>query len=72
MELVSREIQRSFREATCTAVMMCDIDHFAQVNDQYGHRAGGDVLREVTRRLQHDVPSYDMVGRYGARNFWWC
>jgi two-component system, cell cycle response regulator len=69
MELVSREIQRSFREATCTVVMMCDIDHFKQVNDQHGYSVGDDVLREVARRLQHAVRSYDMVGRYGGEEF---
>jgi len=66
LELVSREIQRSFRENSCTVVMMCDIDHFKRVNDQHGHAAGDDVLREVARRLQHSVRSYDMVGRYGG------
>lgn len=69
VELVSREIQRSFRENTCAAIMMCDIDHFKRVNDQHGHSAGDDVLREVARRLQHSVRSYDMVGRYGGEEF---
>lgn len=69
VELLSRELQRSFRENSCTALMMCDIDHFKQVNDQHGHSTGDDVLREVARRLQHSVRSYDMVGRYGGEEF---
>lgn len=69
MELVGREVQRSCRESSCTAVMMCDIDHFKQVNDQHGHSVGDDVLREVARRLQQSVRSYDMVGRYGGEEF---
>ncbi len=69
VELLSREIHRSRRENNCTAVMLCDIDHFKLVNDQHGHSAGDDVLREVAQRLQRSVRSYDMVGHYGGEEF---
>lgn len=69
VELMSHEIMRSRRESSCTAVMMCDIDHFKSVNDQYGHVVGDEVLREVARRLHNSVRSYDMVGRYGGEEF---
>lgn len=69
VELVTRDVLRSRREGSCTAVMMCDIDHFKSFNDQYGHAAGDEVLREVARRLQNSVRSYDMVGRYGGEEF---
>jgi diguanylate cyclase (GGDEF)-like protein len=68
-ELLSREVHRSKREKNCTAVMMCDLDHFKAVNDKYGHTGGDDVLREVSRRLHAAVRSYDMVGRYGGEEF---
>ena len=69
LELVTRDVLRSRRDGSCIAVMMCDIDHFKNFNDQYGHAAGDEVLREVARRLQHSVRSYDMVGRYGGEEF---
>lgn len=68
-ELLGREIHRSHREKSCTVVMLCDVDHFKQVNDQFGHNTGDDVLRELARRLQHSVRSYDMVGRFGGEEF---
>lgn len=68
-ELISREVERSHREKSLIAVMMCDIDHFKSVNDTYGHMVGDDVLREVARRLQNSVRSYDMVGRFGGEEF---
>jgi two-component system, cell cycle response regulator len=68
-ELLSREIDRSRREKSCTVVMLCDVDHFKQVNDRYGHSTGDDVLKELAQRLQHSVRSYDMVGRFGGEEF---
>jgi two-component system, cell cycle response regulator len=69
IELIAREVERSHREKSLIAVMMCDIDHFKSVNDKYGHMTGDDVLREVSRRLQNSVRSYDMVGRFGGEEF---
>ena len=69
VELIAREVERSHREKSLIAVMMCDIDHFKAINDNYGHLAGDDVLREVSRRLQNSVRSYDMVGRFGGEEF---
>jgi two-component system cell cycle response regulator len=69
LELMSREVSRTQRENNCAAIMICDIDHFKSINDIHGHLAGDDVLREVARRLQNAVRSYDMVGRYGGEEF---
>jgi two-component system, cell cycle response regulator len=68
-ELLSREIHRSRREKTCTVVILCDVDHFKRVNHELGHHIGDDVLRELARRLQHSVRSYDMVCRFGGEEF---
>jgi diguanylate cyclase (GGDEF)-like protein len=48
---------------------MCDLDHFKNVNDTYGHLAGDDVLKETAKRLLASVRSYDFVGRYGGEEF---
>jgi diguanylate cyclase (GGDEF)-like protein len=69
MDLLGREIARSRRERVPTAIMLCDVDHFKDVNDSHGHRIGDEVLREVARRLLASVRSYDYVGRYGGEEF---
>jgi two-component system, cell cycle response regulator len=68
-ELLDRELARAHRERKCTALLLCDIDHFKNVNDTYGHPVGDEVLREVARRLLASVRSYDFVGRYGGEEF---
>ena len=69
MDLLARELARSNREKSCTAILLCDIDHFKRVNDTYGHAVGDDVLREVANRLVSSVRSYDFVGRHGGEEF---
>src|SRR5690606_16682284 len=52
-----------------TAVMLIDIDHFKEVNDQRGHDVGDIILKGVARLLQHNVRHGDSVGRWGGEEF---
>lgn len=49
--------------------MIADLDRFKSVNDRYGHAAGDDVLRAVSRRLQDSVRDEDLVARLGGDEF---
>lgn len=69
LELLGRELIRSRREQVSTAILMCDLDHFKNVNDSHGHLAGDEVLKETAKRLLSSVRSYDFVGRYGGEEF---
>ncbi|MFG6460624.1 diguanylate cyclase [Roseateles sp. DXS20W] len=50
-------------------LMMIDIDHFKNVNDQHGHAAGDAVIVEVGRRIRAAVRDTDLVVRWGGEEF---
>lgn len=50
-------------------VMMCDADHFKLTNDNYGHLAGDQVLRDLAKILQAEMRHEDLLARYGGEEF---
>ena len=64
------EYRRAHRDQTDISLLMLDIDHFKQFNDNYGHQAGDEVLRKVAATI-HNVVSRpgDTVFRYGGEEF---
>lgn len=61
--------QHSLRLHEPIALVMCDIDKFKSVNDQYGHQAGDAVLKEFAQLLKGEAREIDRVGRYGGEEF---
>jgi diguanylate cyclase (GGDEF)-like protein/hemerythrin-like metal-binding protein/PAS domain S-box-containing protein len=57
------------RNQSRIAVCYLDLDGFKLVNDQYGHAAGDDLLREIGLRLTRVVRSEDTVARLGGDEF---
>jgi len=51
------------------ACVMCDMDRFKSVNDEYGHQAGDAVLKQFARILRKEVREVDHAGRYGGEEF---
>lgn len=69
IESIEREFSRALREDYPVSIIMLDIDHFKNVNDTFGHKAGDEVLRGTGELLlQHNRQS-DIVARYGGEEF---
>jgi len=52
-----------------TSVVMCDVDRFKRINDEYGHVIGDEVLKRVAQLLQSILRTGDAVVRYGGEEF---
>jgi diguanylate cyclase (GGDEF)-like protein len=67
--LVNSEYKRYIRHQTPTTMVMFDIDHFKRINDNYGHPAGDEVIRQTASTLLQTVRETDFCGRYGGEEF---
>jgi diguanylate cyclase (GGDEF)-like protein len=67
------ETDQRFAEAkahgTPACVVMCDIDHFKQVNDKYGHAGGDRVIQAAVKAITRGLRVGDLLGRYGGEEF---
>lgn len=61
--------EHSLRLHEPLSVVLCDLDHFKRVNDEYGHQTGDAVLRQFAELARAAVREIDKVGRYGGEEF---
>lgn len=63
------EVAWAIRQKKPLSFAMVDIDHFKQVNDNYGHPVGDRVIKSLSRLLKQRLRASDLVGRYGGEEF---
>ena len=63
------EYKRWTRSQNSSCLVMLDIDHFKQVNDNYGHMAGDEVIKHLSSLIREHVRETDVSGRYGGEEF---
>jgi len=68
-ELLSKEISQAKRENKPLSLLMIDIDHFKNFNDEYGHQIGDRVLSDIGKIISNSIRSSDIAARYGGEEF---
>ncbi len=63
------EYNRASRYSEPLSLLLLDVDKFKQFNDSFGHPAGDEVLKTVSRRLEAATRNTDVVARYGGEEF---
>ena len=68
-EQAELEVQRSRRTSRPLSIAYIDLDNFKDVNDQFGHLIGDEVLRIIVRTMQKNTRATDIVARLGGDEF---
>lgn len=68
-QILFGEIAHARQSGSLVGILMGDVDHFKQINDRYGHKAGDSVLHSVGILMKSCVRSADIVCRYGGEEF---
>jgi len=63
------ELERSIRFSHPLSVAMCDLDHFKNLNDSYGHDFGDEVLKLFSQLLKDSFRKQDVFSRFGGEEF---
>jgi diguanylate cyclase (GGDEF)-like protein/PAS domain S-box-containing protein len=69
LERMEKLIVECRRTQSQHAVLYCDVDHFKEINDTYGHAVGDEVLRAIATRIRRSVRDKDVVARLGGDEF---
>jgi diguanylate cyclase (GGDEF)-like protein len=69
LERIEEKLPQIKRHQLNFCIMIMDVDHFKNVNDEYGHAAGDDVLRTTAEILTRELRQDDIVARYGGEEF---
>lgn len=66
---LEQEINRFGRNKEPFSIIICDVDHFKRINDQYGHNIGDHVLIELAKSFTAQLRKQDCISRWGGEEF---
>ncbi|WP_366557081.1 GGDEF domain-containing protein [Desulfosporosinus sp. BICA1-9] len=61
--------QANLNDTLIFSLFMLDIDHFKEINDQFGHEAGDDVLQQIAQIMLKNTRSEEKISRFGGEEF---
>lgn len=67
--LLGKELERARRHSEDIGLLMLDLDDFKQINDEYGHQKGDEVLVRTAEIMRETVRTMDIPCRYGGEEF---
>ncbi|NMD70995.1 diguanylate cyclase [Bacillus sp. DNRA2] len=69
IEEAEKELYRTYRSGNPLSFLMLDIDFFKYINDQFGHLAGDQVIKEIIQKCKERLRQSDIIGRFGGEEF---
>ncbi len=68
-EFLDRELERARRYQATFSVVLCDLDHFKDINDRFGHHVGDEALKMFCDAVRANIRSVDILARWGGEEF---
>jgi len=69
MCILKQEQARMMRSKEPLSIVLCDVDHFKKINDEYGHNTGDAVLIELAKIFTESIRDQDCIARWGGEEF---
>lgn len=66
---IAEELERYRRNGTLFSIAFLDLDHYKNINDQYGHQAGDHALKGLVSHISGNIRGCDSIFRYGGEEF---
>ncbi len=71
-KILQKEFSRYLRHSQSFGIIMIDIDHFKNINDNYGHDVGDKMLVQISQKFEQATRNSDYISRWGGEEFLIC